>query len=241
MCIGDESWANQETNFKYSYIHDCGNNLNCWVCTKIKELGQTEKLKTKTQKRGKGKRHMFGHIISVQGLLNGFAVDSRGNKTDQLCCNLSKEEGDNMDIEQPTAELVMECGKNKGDYHQNMDGDLYLKYLRNRIIPAFKSRFGKKKLILTLDCAPYHHTRTGFPSVSDDKATIAEWYDYYEIKKIKVRRFGKHGLKGKIFHFGKTKFLVRAPGGASKNEFLVWLHKWCKKNEPEAVIRSMWK
>ena len=127
---GDESWANQETNNRYSMIHYCGDMDGCYVCAKIKSIAQTEKLKTKISKSGKGKRMMFAHVISIFGLLNGFVTDARGKKTTHVCCKLSKKVGDDMDKAQPTAELVMECGTNKGDYHQNMDAPA-IKYLRS--------------------------------------------------------------------------------------------------------------
>ena len=132
----DESWANQGTNNRFSFIHNCNNKKDCWICDMIRSLGgENQKLKSKTQKNGKGKRFMFSHAISRHGLLNGHVKDKRGTNTSEVSCKLSTEMADNMDIEQPTAELVMECGKNKGDYHKNMEAELYMKYFCKRKIP----------------------------------------------------------------------------------------------------------
>ena len=54
-------------------------------------------------------------------------------------------------------EMIFQSKKALGDYHENMNDTMFLKWLRNRLIPTFKALYGRKKLILVLDNAPYHH------------------------------------------------------------------------------------
>jgi hypothetical protein len=44
----------------------------------------------------------------------------------------------------------------KSDYHDNMDGPTWEKYVRNRLVPAFRARYPGCTMILNLDNAPYH-------------------------------------------------------------------------------------
>jgi len=46
------------------------------------------------------------------------------------------------------------------DYHDTMDGSKFCSWIRNRLIPAFVAKFGKKMtMCLMLDNAKYHHAR----------------------------------------------------------------------------------
>jgi len=46
------------------------------------------------------------------------------------------------------------------DYHDTLDGGKFIAWIRNRLIPAFEAKFGKrKKMCLILDNAKYHHAR----------------------------------------------------------------------------------
>src|ERR1700722_7451249 len=40
-----------------------------------------------------------------------------------------------------TAELILEAVQDEGDYHKNMNGDIYMKWLKNRLFPTFKKVF----------------------------------------------------------------------------------------------------
>ena len=64
-----------------------------------------------------------------------------------------------MDL--PSAEFIFEAGdkgvaadKGKaqhGDYHNNMDADMFMIWVKNRLVPAFQARYPGKKMILVLD------------------------------------------------------------------------------------------
>ena len=56
-------------------------------------------------------------------------------------------------------EMIYQSKKAQGDYHDNMNGTMFLRWLQQRLIPTFKAVYGDRKLILVLDNAPYHHVR----------------------------------------------------------------------------------
>ena len=56
-----------------------------------------------------------------------------------------------------TTEMIFQSKKARGDYHENMNGTMFLKWLKNRLFPTFKALYGNRKLVLVLDNAPYHH------------------------------------------------------------------------------------
>eukprot|EP01029_Cantina_marsupialis_P017919 TRINITY_DN404_c1_g1_i2.p1 TRINITY_DN404_c1_g1~~TRINITY_DN404_c1_g1_i2.p1 ORF type:complete len:426 (+),score=102.57 TRINITY_DN404_c1_g1_i2:161-1438(+) len=46
---------------------------------------------------------------------------------------------------------------NSADYHDNMDGEMFMLWVQNRLFPAFQAKYGyDMKMFLILDNAPYH-------------------------------------------------------------------------------------
>ena len=69
-----------------------------------------------------------------------------------------------------TAETLWTSKSNSGDYHSNMNSIMFMKWVEEKLCPAFKlfcdKEFGEqRKMILVLDNAPYHHNR-GVKSLS---------------------------------------------------------------------------
>ena len=57
--------------------------------------------------------------------------------------------------EQPTAEMLFLAGdKKEADYHKNMNAEVFMKWLKCRLWPAFRETYGDRKMILILDNAP---------------------------------------------------------------------------------------
>lgn len=61
--------------------------------------------------------------------------------------------------EEKTAEMLFPAGKKKSeDYHENMDCNVFMRWLEKRLWSTFKAMYGEdKKIILILDNAAYHH------------------------------------------------------------------------------------
>jgi hypothetical protein len=92
---------------------------------------------------GKGKRLVLLHVFTKHGwLTNDPALHN--DRVDQMT---------------PSCELIYEAKKADGDYHTNMNGTIYMQWLRNRLLPAFMHCFPGQRMVLVLDNAAYHHHR----------------------------------------------------------------------------------
>jgi hypothetical protein len=92
---------------------------------------------------GKGKRLVLLHAFTQDGWLTRDSTIHNG-RVDQ--CALS-------------CELIYEADKGDGDYHDNMNGSIYMQWLSNRLLPSFAARYPGQKMILVFDNASYHHHR----------------------------------------------------------------------------------
>ena len=62
--------------------------------------------------------------------------------------------------ETESCEMVYRGKVAGGDYHANMDGDMFMKWINERLVPTITRRFPDKKVYLVMDNAPYHHGRS---------------------------------------------------------------------------------
>jgi hypothetical protein len=100
-----------------------------------------------------------------------------------------------------SCELIFEGLIDSEDYHKNMNGQIFMQWINNRLIPTFQRRFPRMKLILILDNAAYHHPR-GDDWVNPNKMTkleLATWIsdraDHITIIRDGVSKyFGKTSL-----------------------------------------------
>ena len=89
-----------------------------------------------------------------------------------------------------------------GDYHKNMDGEMFMKWIRERLLPAVEKLYPDKKVYFVLDNAPYHHHVSGGYDISKaNKTQLAQWmvkegceefYDPEAAKTFKVDKAWGH-------------------------------------------------
>jgi len=232
----DESWANTGTNFESSWIHKCNdmNPDNCLVCTKYITLANGD-AKTKISKLNIGKRCVFSHCITRQGLLV--------EETKYDCfLKPSFDELENLNQKLNTCEYIIECGNdNVKDYNQQMDFEKYVKWFENRLINTFNCLFPDKKAIIFLDQCPFHMVCDGMPSSSSTKVEIMKYYQKHNITSIQVKRFNKNEEIGPTLTFDIENFnknpTITNPnlGGPSKDEMYLYLFLYLKKKKPEVL------
>lgn len=85
-----------------------------------------------TRPASRGRRHVIVHCITADGILHF---------SDELTC-----------------EWIFLSNGSK-DYHENMNGDNFYKWLVEKFAPTFKALYPTKRAVLVLDNAPYHHAR----------------------------------------------------------------------------------
>ena len=56
-----------------------------------------------------------------------------------------------------TCEMVFRGKVGRGDYHDNMNGDMFMKWVNERLVPTVKTKYPGKEVYLVMDNAPYHH------------------------------------------------------------------------------------
>ncbi len=99
-------------------------------------------------KAKRGPRLIILHAMTKYGILvkrdaNGVAITASAN-VDEVCL---------------TSEFIFETVVEDGDYHKSMNGEIYMKWLKNRLLPSFAAVFPGKRMCLVLDNASYHHVR----------------------------------------------------------------------------------
>ena len=124
---------------------------------------------------GKGKRLVLVHAFTNDGWL------SDDEAVHDSCFD--------VDVVIPSCELIYEAKKDDGDYHDNMNGSIYIRWMSNRLVPAFNKRYPGKKMVLVLDNASYHHHRG------------AGW--------IHVHRMNKAQLAAKLVELGVSSVVVQ--------------------------------
>ena len=177
---------------------------------------------------GKGKRLIIVHAITKNGPLAELDEDNEPIKEFSF-------EGESGEV--LTCEMVFEAGKHKGDYHDNMDGPMFMKWLRERFVPTFKVLYGDRKCVLVLDNAPYHHAHSENPdyvSVSDLTKDAAH------AVLIKGGIDVIHGVRAGNPHqwsvnsiLNENGKVLRAPQGPSSDEMKAAVRRVLKEDHPE--------
>ena len=103
----------------------------------------------------KGKRVIILHAITKDGPLGG----------EDTAMQWSGDTPHPGEGAHTTTECLWVSASNHGDYHNNMNNEMFMKWVQNRLVPAFTHKYPGKKMILCMDNAPYHHARE-VPSLS---------------------------------------------------------------------------
>ena len=125
--------------------------------------------------RGKGQRIIILHAVTKDGpLIN----DGELVYVDEFDSD-----------EHPKAEMIFTAKKAQGDYHDTMDGDMFMLWIDNRLRPAFEATYGTDmKMILVLDNAPCHHGKAdgSFFAADHNKGQLVEFLKKRGVKEIEV-------------------------------------------------------
>ena len=104
----------------------------------------------------KGRRLIVIHAISEDGPLceriDGIPVDDL-TWTGDTPHPEPREDG------KVTAELLWLAQSSTGDYHDNMNSEMFMKWVVEKLEPAFAKQYPGKRMALIIDNAPYHHKR----------------------------------------------------------------------------------
>ena len=90
-----------------------------------------------------------------------------------------------------SCEMIFRSKVARGDYHDNFDGDMFAKWINERLVPTFQKRYPGKRMALVLDNAPYHHVhpQNSFFSSSKSKTEIKTKLEELEVEELSMQPF----------------------------------------------------
>jgi hypothetical protein len=191
-----------------SYIHTKHVHKYCWYAISSPTGNQVKSTPSK------GKRLILLHAMSCYGLLTA----PRRGRSSSTPTNIISDE----DL---TCELIFEGLIDSEDYHKNMNGQIFMQWIENRLIPTFERKFPKKKLILILDNASYHHPH-GTDWVNPNKMTkleLATWISD-RVDHITVNRDGVSKYFGKM-----SLFQNKSNYSPTVDEMRIWMKEYLIK------------
>ena len=159
----DESYIHQLHTAKFSY------------------LSKEERTDGSDRKTGKGRRLIILHAITPDGPLcerddNGYPVDDLVWKKDTPHPNTASNK--------LTCETLWMSNSHTGDYHDNMNSDMFMQWVTDRLCPTFEKLYPGHKMVLLCDNAPYHHKRDIGSLGSKTKAEICELMVKYNVEYV---------------------------------------------------------
>jgi hypothetical protein len=134
----DESYIHHIIIHRYSYMKEGGKPIN--------------------RSNNKGERLIIMHAFTPLGVLA--EIDNLSNlpvsefqRKGDACHPHPREDG------KLTCETIWKATSRKGDYHNNMNSEMFIKWVTEKFLPTLKQQHPGKKMLLTMDNAPYHHKR----------------------------------------------------------------------------------
>ena len=126
-----------------SYIHTGHCKKYGWYYRKDKKAP----VENRVRGSDRGKRLIIIHAMTRDGMLTEEDVDGSDNLNDE-CPSTAV----------VTGKLSAE-GVEPEDYHDTLNGEKFVQWMKNRLFPAFRAKYRRSKMLLVLDNAKYHHTR----------------------------------------------------------------------------------
>jgi hypothetical protein len=83
--------------------------------------------------------------------------------------------------------LFWRASSSSGDYHDNMNSEMFLKWVKDKLVPTFEQLYPGKKMKLICDNAPYHHKREIGSLASKSKLQLIDICNKYNIEYIDVK------------------------------------------------------
>jgi transposase len=133
---------------------------------------------TKNDVRGdnRGKRIIIMHAMTNDGMLEVEGVEPSNILTElyHSCALIFNE--------------VCIDGITPADYHDTINGEKFIGWIQQRLLPTFKQCYPGKKMYLVLDNAKYHHHRgpDWFSPSAKKKGQLADFLRQREVKSITV-------------------------------------------------------
>ena len=225
-----------------SYIHQNHQSTRTYLSKEQKKDGVDKK------KKSKGRRLVILHAITSFGPL--CSREETGYPVSDLTWSGDTPHPSSNEL---TCETLWVANSHKGDYHDNMTSDIFVKWVNERLFPTFEKLYPSKKMILVCDNAPYHHKREIGSLANLSKGKTLELMQEYEVETIDLpitteerKELANCGLDG-VENLGecvRIKFDAdeqkqtsrrQIPSIANLDELKLAFVTWLKDNKPEAL------
>ena len=179
-----------------SYVHSGHCRRYCWHFNAEAEHGGCILIQPKGESR-----MIIVHAMTKDGLLCKLNEEGEYDESEIKNAYYKVASG----IRKKSAEMFYQAGllsggnQTQGDYHDNMDGVMFQRWVQTKLLPAFEARYGsEKKMILIMDNAPYHHCKKdGYLNLSNmNRSELFREFDHYELDEMTVtREDGEHTFR----------------------------------------------
>jgi hypothetical protein len=198
-----------------------------------------------TPTTGKGRRLIMFHAFTKFGFVGPSPSDA-GVYARTTACEWGKIQ---LDQQQDSAAWVFPADSRFKDYHKNVDGWMFMKWVENCLIPSFKKYFPGKKMILVLDNAPYHHgygEDSYIPRTQNKSENIA-YLEKLEVQTIEYVRSGVTKTAGSAAWVAggnpdepsRTSWSAKAPKGPSEEDVMLATTAYLEANYPERLQTAL--
>ena len=158
-----------------SYIHQNHQSK----CTYLSDEQRKEGINQK--KMGKDQRLVILHAITAFGPL--CERDKEGFPVSDLVWHGDTPHPE-KDPERLTWETLWLANSHKGNYHDNMTSEIFMKWVEQALFPTFEKLHPDKKMVLVCDNAPYHHKREIGSLANKNKREIVKLMQDYKVSTI---------------------------------------------------------
>ena len=178
--LGVDQYLKGEDNYVFvytdeSYIHNTHAMANSYFDSKESRIDRSA---------SKGRRLCIMHAITKDGPIT--ELDSNGFPVSDLKWVRDTPHPTPRDDGKLTCETLWCADSNTGDYHKNLTSDIFMRWLKDKLIPCFKRLYGNKKMVLIADNAPYHHKRAIGTLSSLKKTELVTLMIQYDVEYIDV-------------------------------------------------------
>lgn len=143
-------------------------------------LTADEKNNGMDRKRSKGRRLIILHAISPDGPLA--ERDENGYPVSDIVWTRDTPHPNKNEKSKLTCETLWLAESHSGDYHDNMNSEMFLKWIQESLFPTFEKLYPNKKMVLLCDNAPYHHKRKIGSLASMSKKKLLEMMQKYNVE-----------------------------------------------------------
>jgi hypothetical protein len=202
----------------------------------------------------KGERLIIMHAISPHGPLAKREETTNSQVSDlqwkRDTCNPHPREDGKI-----TCETIWKSDSRSGDYHNNMNSDMFMKWVVEKLLPSFKKLHPGKKMVLLLDNAPYHHKQQICNLTNKSKKQLVELCIENGVDKIDVKWnnnrvdvYANYNVDEDIVKFKDTTIKLtfneevfqqrpttNQPFAPTVNELRLGIVAWLQNNRPDLL------